>query len=73
MQLIQFQLAIPSDKFLAVYKGQAKTISVIARDGRRIEFMADKVRPFLTHEGVYGIFEMKISAENKFLSIKQIV
>ncbi|MBQ0724240.1 MAG: DUF2835 domain-containing protein [Cycloclasticus sp.] len=72
-QSLVFKLAIPAEKYLSVYKGHAKTISTIANDGRRVEFSAEKVRPFLTHDGVYGTFEMHISAEKKFLSIKKLV
>ncbi|MBL4743779.1 MAG: DUF2835 domain-containing protein [Cycloclasticus sp.] len=67
-----FKLAMPSEVYLAVYKGYAKNISTVSIDGRRIEFPADKVRQFLTHDGIYGVFEMEISAEQKFLSIKQL-
>lgn len=55
-----------------MYKGHAKAISTLSSDGRRVEFAADKVRQFLTHDGIYGVFEMKITAENKFLSIRRL-
>jgi|TARA_R110002096_G_scaffold246654_14_gene439048 hypothetical protein len=71
-QSLVFKLAIPAEKYLSVYKGLAKTISTLTYDGRRVEFSAEKVRPFLTHDGVYGTFEMHITAEKKFLSIKKL-
>ena len=69
---IIFKLAISAETYLAVYKGHAKKISTLAVDGRRVEFSADKVRKFLTHEGVFGVFEMEITEEQKFLSIKRL-
>lgn len=72
-QQIKFSLDISSDQFLAVYKGHAKNISTIAMDGRRIEFAAEKIRQYLTHEGIRGVFEMEISQDNRFLSIKRLV
>jgi len=71
-QRLIFKLAISAEAYLAVYKGHAKNISTRAADGRRIEFSADKVRKFLTHDGIYGVFEMEITQEQKFLSIKRL-
>lgn len=71
-ELLVFKLAIPAEKYLSVYKGHAKTISTLSIDGRRVEFSAEKVRRFLTRDGVYGVFEMEISAEQKFLAIKRL-
>ena len=71
-QQIKFSLDITSDQFLAVYKGHAKNISAIAMDGRRVEFGAEKIRQFLTHGGIHGTFEMEISEDNRFLSIKRL-
>ncbi|MEO1962805.1 MAG: DUF2835 domain-containing protein [Cycloclasticus sp.] len=72
VQRLVFKLAISTDTFLSVYKGHAKAISTLSSDGCRVEFAADKVRQFLTHDGIYGVFEMKITAENKFLSIRRL-
>ncbi len=71
-QYIRFKLAISSDAFLAVYKGHAKNISTIALDGRRVEFAAEKIRQFLSHEGIFGVFEMEIDEESRFISIKRL-
>ncbi|MFT6625674.1 MAG: F0F1-type ATP synthase epsilon subunit [Cycloclasticus sp.] len=71
-ELLIFKLAIPAEKYLSVYKGHAKTISTLSIDGRRVEFSAEKVRRFLTHDGVYGVFEMEINTDRKFLGIKRL-
>jgi hypothetical protein len=71
-QYIRFKLAISSDAFLAVYKGHAKSISTIALDGRRVEFSAEKIRQFLSHEGIFGVFEMEVDEESRFISIKRL-
>jgi len=41
-------------------------------DGRRLEFSAEKIKPFLSRDGIYGTFEMEITAEHKFLAIKRL-
>ena len=71
-QRLIFKLAISAEAYLSVYKGHARTISTMAFDGRRVEFSADRMKEFLTREGVNGVFEMEITAKKKFLSIKRL-
>lgn len=71
-QIIRFKLQLGYAQFLQVYQGIAKNVSVIADDGRRITFPAMNIRAFLTREGIYGNFEMTLSAENKFISVKKL-
>jgi hypothetical protein len=55
-----------------VYQGVAKNVSVVADDGRRIAFPAGRIQPFLTKEGIHGHFELALTPENKFVSIKKL-
>jgi len=71
-QQIIFKLAISAEAFLAVYKGHAKNISTIAVDGRRLEFSAEKVKPFLTRDGIYGTFEMELGEGHKFIAVRRL-
>jgi len=71
-QFIRFQLSLSADQYLKVYQGIAKNISIRADDGRRISFPAQNIKPFLTHTGIYGYFEMELTAENKFISIRKL-
>lgn len=71
-QLLRFSLQLTADQYLRVYRGTAKRVSVIANDGRRIEFPAQNIKKFLTHDGIFGIFEMELTAENKFVAIRKI-
>jgi len=67
-----FKLALSAEKYLSVYKGHAKTISTVSTSGLRIEFSAEKVKPFLTRNGVYGVFEMRVNAKHEFLAIRKL-
>jgi len=58
LQKVRFHLNIPYDLYLAYYSGAAQNISVVALDGRRIQFPAKHVQRFLTHSGIIGTFEM---------------
>jgi uncharacterized protein DUF2835 len=71
-QIIQFALNISADQYLNYYRGITKRISVIATDGRRIEFPVQNIQPYLTKTGIQGLFEMRLSPENKFIAIKKI-
>lgn len=72
IQLIRFRLNLSYDQYLAVYQGFAKTISVVADDGRSIVFPAGKVQSYLTKNGIQGHFEMSLGTNNKFLSLKKL-
>jgi len=71
-QHIHFSLNLPYDRFLQVYQGVAKKISVVASDGRRIAFPATNIQSFLTKDGINGYFDMELTPENKFVSIKKL-
>ncbi len=69
---IKFSLKLTADQYLRVYQGTAKRISVIAENSQRIEFPAQNIRKFLTHDGISGLFEMELTCNNKFVAIKKI-
>lgn len=69
---VRFALHIPAAEVLAYYQGVAKRVSVVAYDGRRIEFPAEKLRPFITGEGVYGEFEMAFDSQQRFIGLKRL-
>jgi hypothetical protein len=69
---IRFSLILSYEQFLQVYQGIAKNVQVIADDGTRVAFPAGRIQPFLTRQGINGYFEMKLTIDNKFVSIKKI-
>ncbi len=71
-QIIRFKLSLSADQYLKVYQGVAKNVTARADDGRRIAFPAQNIKQFLTHDGIYGHFEMELTPKNKFIAIKQI-
>ena len=71
-QHIRFTLKLSYDQYLQVYQGTAKNISVVADDGRRIAFPARNIQSFLSKDGINGYFEMILTAENKFVSLKKL-
>lgn len=72
MHTVRFSIALSADRYLAYYKGLARAVVVKAHDGRTVQFPADVLRPFLTHEGVYGEFELRFDEGRKFLGIARV-
>ncbi|QYZ66124.1 MAG: DUF2835 domain-containing protein [Gammaproteobacteria bacterium (ex Lamellibrachia satsuma)] len=62
---IRFFLNLAADSYLSHYQGHVRNVSVIAEDGRRIEFPANALRPFVTKSGVQGRFELLIDDNNR--------
>jgi adenine deaminase len=71
-QAIRFHLALSSEKYLAYYKGHAQSIQTRSIDNKRIRFPANAIREFLTHEGIYGLFEIQFDENNKLIKINKI-
>jgi uncharacterized protein DUF2835 len=66
---IRFKMALTSEKYLAYYKGKAQNIAVRSIDNRKVRFPANAVREFLTHDGIYGLFEIEFDENNKLVKI----
>ncbi len=71
MYSIRFSLRLSSEQYLAYYKGYVRNISVIADDGRRIEFPAEHLRAYLTHEGIQGRFEIQFDRQHRFIALQR--
>lgn len=72
MRRVRFTLAISAEDYLAYYQGKARSISVIANDGRRIEFPAEHLRTFVMHDGVRGKFELVFDEGNRFVELRRV-
>ena len=67
---IRFRLAISAEEYLAYYRGSAKTVVVRSDDNKVVRFPANAIRKFVTHEGVFGSFEITFDEDNKLIAIK---
>ncbi len=72
MQQLIFDLALPAERYLAWYRGDAKRVQMRSRDGRTVSLPAHHLRPFLTHEGIYGSFVMRFTPEGTLLSLERL-
>ncbi len=71
MSQIYFSLDMSPESYLAYYRGRARNVVVVAEDGRRIAFPADRLRPFVTREGVRGRFLLEFDEQNRFKEMRR--
>ncbi len=72
MQNIRLQLSISPEEYLKFYRGQARSVTARALDGRRVRFPAEILKPYVTREGVHGLFLIRFSDEGKFAAIEKL-
>ena len=63
------ELAIPKQELLKYYRGAASQISAVATDGQTILFPVTAIQPFVTHEGVFGRFQLQVNSQGRLLKI----
>jgi len=71
-KFFRFNLQISQDQYLRYYQGSAGAVQVYSECGQRLRFPAARLRPFLTHNGIQGRFQITVSAENRFLELKKL-
>ena len=72
MHEIIVDLRISSEEFLKVYRGPSRVVSTRARDGRRVQFPANILRPWLLHDGIRGTFRIRFSDAGKLEDIQRL-
>ncbi|MAV75991.1 MAG: hypothetical protein CBD32_02885 [Actinobacteria bacterium TMED172] len=63
------ELAISKQELLKYYRGAASQISAVATDGQTILFPVTAIQPFVTHEGVFGRFQLQVNSQGRLLKI----
>jgi len=69
---LRFYLDLSAERYLRYYQGAARAVSVVSIEGKRVEFPADRLRPFVTHDGVHGLFALQYDDNNRFVALKQL-
>ena len=72
MPEIRFRLDISPQRYLSYYQGTVRNVLAVSVDGRRIQFPADRLRPFVTHDGVRGEFVLEFDDNNKYVGMRRI-
>ena len=69
MQQIIVDIHIDKDEWLRIYRGETNLVYAISRDGRSIQFPANILSKYTTHDGIQGSFAITFSDAGKFQSI----
>jgi len=69
---IRFRLAISAEEYLAYYQGSAQEVVVRSDDNKIVRFPASAIRKFVTHDGIFGSFEITFDENNKLIGIQPI-
>jgi hypothetical protein len=72
MPSLVLDIALPAERFLAVYQGRANRVLLYSRDGRKVSLPAHHLRPFLRRDGIHGVFELEFSAAGELLDLRQL-
>ena len=72
MASLVLDIALSAERLRVLYQGQANRIQALSRDGRRVSIPAHHFRPFLTHDGIYGSFELQFNDEGELLSLRRL-
>ena len=69
---MRFRLAITAEEYLAYYQGSAKVVVARTEHNRTIRFPASAIRQFVTHDGVFGNFEITFDENNKLIGVESV-
>ena len=64
-------LSITAEAYRRLYSGAARCVLARDQEGRKIQFPASSLRPFVTHQGIEGTFVIRVDAQNKLAGIRR--
>lgn len=68
----RLRLDLSSQQYMAYYQGRAQSIQTLSLDGRRVRFPASILRPHLAHDGIRGLFVLRVDADNRVVDLRRI-
>lgn len=69
---VRFRLRIPAHRYLAHYQGTARTVMAVTLDGKRVQFPARLLVPYVSREGVFGEFILRYDENNKAIGLEKV-
>lgn len=72
MPALVVNLMIAPEEYQRMYAGTVKSVSARSVDGRRVQFPANILRPFVTRDGIRGRFMIRFTEDNRFESIERL-
>tara|TARA_R110002033_G_scaffold14720_3_gene42600 strand:- start:5013 stop:5240 length:228 start_codon:yes stop_codon:yes gene_type:complete len=72
MAKIVLNVALPAFKYEAMYAGAAKNLVASSLDGRKVQLPLSAFQRFVTHQGIYGFFEIEFDDMNKLIAVTKV-
>ena len=72
MPSVVLDISLSAEQLQEVYRGHANRVLAHARDGRRVSLPVHHLRPFLTHSGINGSFELQFSESGQLISLRRL-
>jgi len=72
MAKVRFHLNLSAQSYRQYYRGQVNMVQAQSLDGQSVRFPAAILRPYLSHSGVSGLFELEFDEEQKFVSLQRL-
>lgn len=66
------ELKVSAGDYLAHYQGIARAVVTTDIHGKSVRFPSGILRPFVSHNGIRGTFEITFDANNKFKNIRKL-
>jgi hypothetical protein len=71
MQKVVIDIHISNEEYLKQYRIPNCMVNTLSREGLRIQFPANILKPFLLHSGISGSFCIYFDGSGKFNSISR--
>jgi hypothetical protein len=72
MEYLDVDITISSDEWIKVYRGVARDVHAVARDGRSVVFPAKILSRFYLREGIRGSFRIFFDNSGKFVRVERL-
>ena len=70
--IFYIQLDISTNEFHHYYSNNIDSVIATSHDGRKIQFPANILQPYVSHAGIQGEFKLIVDENSKFKSISKI-
>jgi hypothetical protein len=72
MRSLIVELNIDRDEWLKLYRGQSQLVRARSREGLSVQFPANILSNYISHQGVAGNFRITFTNEGKFHSVEKL-
>lgn len=64
-------MVLPAHKLIQYYRGNAQKVVVTSKEGLRLQLPIDVFKPYITQNGIYGVFTVWVDENNKMIRLEK--